>query len=225
VAGDNVQMFILGSLTQGEANGYQLVARAKKWGVDTWAGFKTGSIYNALRTLQKRGLVKRLGTEQRGGYAPATVFGITEEGRSRLVELLHEAAAEFSAVDPFDLVTAFFGVVPVEERRELIDAHIVGIRRRVDRLETKYAEMEERVAQGAPADWALAALEKGRRFARAATESCESLSERCEQWEPPEPLSRQRRPDETDPAPDVTPQPGSRPAHETQATGGTRAGS
>jgi hypothetical protein len=39
MAAANVQMFILGNLTQGEAHGYQLLARARMWGVEDWAGF------------------------------------------------------------------------------------------------------------------------------------------------------------------------------------------
>jgi DNA-binding PadR family transcriptional regulator len=220
VAGDNVQMFILGSLTQGEAHGYQLVARARTWGVDDWAGFKTGSIYNALRTLEKRGLVAQLGTERHGGYAPATVFGITDEGRTQLVEMLHEAATEFTAVDPFDLVTAFFGLLTAQERKELIRAHAVGIRKRVEGWESKYAHMKERVEQGAPYDWVLAAIEKGRRVAQVAIDASEELPARCEQWKPPEPFLRSPCPHEARAEPETTKRPGSGSDLPTRPTGG-----
>jgi DNA-binding PadR family transcriptional regulator len=223
MAGDNVQMFILGSLTQGEAHGYQLVARARAWGVDDWAGFKTGSIYNALHTLEKRGLVAQLGTERHGGYAPATVYGITDEGQTKLIEMLHDAATEFSAVDPFDLVTAFFGLLPVQERQELIRAHADGIRRRVDGWELKYARMKERVEQGAPYDWVLAAIEKGRRVAQVATDASGELQVRCEQWMPPEPFSRSRCPEGTHAEPGAATHPESESDQPTRPTGGNLA--
>jgi DNA-binding PadR family transcriptional regulator len=190
MAGDNVQMFVLGSLTQGEAHGYQLVARAKKWGVDDWAGFGSGSIYNALRTLAKRGLIVECGTEQHGGYAPATVYGITAEGRKRLLELLHETACEVAGHDPFDIVTAFIGILPVEQRRELIEAHIAAIRQRLESVADHRTHMQEHVAGGAPYDWVLAAMEKGRRGGNIAIESALELLTRCEAWQPPEPLAR-----------------------------------
>jgi DNA-binding PadR family transcriptional regulator len=190
VAGDSVQMFILGSLTQGDAHGYQLVARAKKWGVSAWAGFGSGSMYNALRTLEKRDFIVQRGTEQRGRYAPATVYGITEEGQGRLREMLHESARQVVGYDPFDLATAFFGVLPVEERRELIKAHIDGIQKHLEWWQPRYEEAKATVAGGGPFDWVLAAIEKGRRVAGVATEASEDLLVRCEKWGPPEPLAR-----------------------------------
>jgi DNA-binding PadR family transcriptional regulator len=190
MTGNNVQMFILGSLTQGEAHGYQLLARAGQWGVDKWAGFSAGSIYNALRTLEKRGLIVRSGTEQHGGYAPATVFAITDEGRAELLAMIRSAATELTAHDPFDLVTAFLGLLPVSERKELIEAHVASLRQRRQAWEPQYEHMQEHVAKGLPYDWVLATLEKDRRVVELMIESTQELVTRSETWGPPEPLSR-----------------------------------
>jgi DNA-binding PadR family transcriptional regulator len=188
MAGDNVQMFILGSLTQGEAHGYQLAARAKQWGVDRWAGFSAGSIYNALRTLDKNGLIEQRGTEQHGSYAPATIYGITEAGRTRAVEMLRRTAAETVTHDPFDLVTAFLGLFSVEERKELIEAHIANLERRRQLWDEQYRHMREHVDRGEPYDWVLAAMEKSRRAAELLISCAEELLTRCEGWAAPAPL-------------------------------------
>jgi DNA-binding PadR family transcriptional regulator len=188
MAGDDVQMFILGSLTQGEAHGYQLTARAKRWGVDQWAGFSTGSIYNALRTLEKHGFIEQRGTEQHGGYAPATAYGITDRGRERVLDMLRRTAVESVTHDPFDLVTAFLGLFPVEERRQLIDSHIAQIKRRLAGWEPQYQEMREHVDRGLPYDWVLAALEKSKRAGELLISSAEELRVRSATWQPPEPL-------------------------------------
>jgi len=190
MAGDNVQMFILGSLTQGDAHGYQLVARAKSWGVEDWAGFGAGSIYNALRSLEKRELIVRCGTEQRGGYAPATVYGLTDLGRERLVEMLHETADGVHINDPFDIVTAFIGMLPAAERREIIKAHIAALQRRLDTVALDHERVSAHVEQGAPYDWVLATIEKGTRVGAVAIESAESLLTRSDSWGPPERLTR-----------------------------------
>ena len=187
--GNNVQMFILGSLTQGEAHGYQLLARAKLWGVDDWAGFSAGSIYNALRTLEKRGLIVRSGTEQHGGYAPATMYAITDEGRAGLLTMIRSAATQLAAHDPFDLVTAFLGLLPVTERKELIEAHAASIERRIQAWGPEYEHMREHVAEGEPYDWVLATLEKSRSIAGLMIESARELIPRSEEWGPPEPRS------------------------------------
>ena len=190
MAGDNVQMFILCSLTQGEAHGYQLLARAKKWGVEDWAGFSAGSVYNAFRTLEKRGLIVRCGTEQHGGYAPATLYSITDAGRARAVEMIHEAVEHAAVHDPFDLATAFFGLLPVEERKQLVERRVALVEERVDHWDAHHAHMEEHVAAGQPYDWVLAAMEKGLAMGDAALASARELLTRCEEWGPPERLGR-----------------------------------
>ena len=190
MAGDNVQMFVLGSLTQGEAHGYQLLARAKKWGVESWAGFSAGSIYNALSSLEKRGLIVRCGTEQHGGYVPATLYAITDTGRARVVEMIHEAVEQAVIHDPFDLATAFFGLLPIEERKELVERRVALIEDRVDHWDAHHEHMKEHVAAGLQFDWVLAAMEKGRSMGDAALASARELLTRCETWGPPERLGR-----------------------------------
>lgn len=195
MAGDNVQMFILGNLTQGEAHGYQLLNRAKRWGVEDWAGFSAGSIYNALRTLEKRGLVTQSGTEQHGAYAPATLYAITAAGRARVLEMVREAVEHAPFYDPFDLATAFFGLLPVEERKELVATRIAKVEEQVTYVTTHMAHMREHVAEGRRLDWTLAAMEKGLRVGEAALASARELMTRCEDWGPPEPLGRGGRTD------------------------------
>ena len=72
--GSNIKLFILGLLHQGEAYGYQIQACAKRWGVEDWAGFSQGSLYNALLRLRRQGLILEHGTTQHGSYAPATLY-------------------------------------------------------------------------------------------------------------------------------------------------------
>jgi DNA-binding PadR family transcriptional regulator len=190
MAATNVQMFILGNLTQGEAHGYQLLARARMWGVEDWAGFGAGSIYNALATLEKKGLVVRSGTERHGGYAPATIYAITDAGREALRDLLHAAAASAAIHDPFDLVTPFLGLLPLDERRQLIQAHIAALERRLADGDGHQAHVQRHVDDGKPLEWVLAAMEKNRRFNEEAAASARELLERSASWQPPEPLPR-----------------------------------
>jgi len=193
VTGDNVQMFILGSLAQGGAHGYQLLARAKKWGVSGWAGFGSGPIYNALRSLEKKGLVAKDGTEQQGRYAPATVYRITEAGRDRLGELMRQAMLQVAVDDPADLATAFLGILPVEQRQELIHERVRALEQREEWWQPRYEEARTEVAKGRPLDWILVAMEKGHRVNEVARQSAEELLARSANWGPPEPLTRAQR--------------------------------
>jgi DNA-binding PadR family transcriptional regulator len=190
VAGDQVQMFILGSLSQGEAHGYQLLARAKKWGVDDWAGFGAGSIYNALKTLQRRGLIVEQGTEQHGSYAPATIYAITPEGHATLLQMVRDGAVRAELHDPFDLVTAFLGLFPPEERQQIVATRIASIERRMQRWGDHYSHIQEHVDQGYPLDWVLAAIEKGMKTGEVALEWAHELLSRSLDWSPPPPLTR-----------------------------------
>jgi DNA-binding PadR family transcriptional regulator len=187
--GSNIKLFILGLLHQGEAYGYQLQAGAKKWGVEDWAGFSQGSIYNALQRLRRQGLIVERGTTQHGSYAPATLYEITEAGRRQVLKMIADAAADVIVQDPFDLVTAFFGILTVEERRRLIALHCERLGERIRASEEEHAFMKVHTEAGAPTDWVLAAIEKSIEGDKLRFESCKGLLFRCDSWLPPEPLS------------------------------------
>ncbi len=187
--GSNIKLFILGLLHQGEAYGYQIQACAKRWGVEDWAGFSQGSVYNALLRLRRQGLILERGTTQHGSYTPATLYEITEAGRGQLLKMIEDTAADVIVQDPFDLVTAFFGLLSIDERRRLIELRCERLRERILANEKEHSFMKAHTEAGAPTDWVLAAIEKGIAGDKVRLESCKRLLSRCESWRPPEPLS------------------------------------
>jgi DNA-binding PadR family transcriptional regulator len=188
--GQHTQLFILGLLSQGEAHGYQICSRAREWGVEKWAGFGTGSIYNALRSLEKHGLISQTGVAHHGAYVAATVYEITSQGRAQLPGMISSVALDVGLHDPFDLATAFFGLLPVDERRALLQARMAKLEEMVEFVEESYIKAESDQVQYGDADWALATMEKATAMIRVALDACRQLIERCESWPPPGPLGR-----------------------------------
>jgi DNA-binding PadR family transcriptional regulator len=193
MAGTTVQMFVLGSLMQEPAHGYQLTARVKRWHVDNWAGFGSGSIYNALGTLERQGAIERMGTKQQGGYAPATVYGITEQGHERFRELLEAVATSVADQDPFDLVCAFLGLLLPEERKELIEARLAAVERRLAWGAERWQYRKSHAVDGPSADWVSVVFERGRDVLKLALETTHKVRALAEHWPLPEPLADSRR--------------------------------
>jgi DNA-binding PadR family transcriptional regulator len=99
---DPTRLLVLGATRQEQpATGYAIMRELTSWGVQDWASVNPGSIYGALRTLVKDGLVVE-GTEPgpvRGrAHKDSVKFRLTDEGQSAFTELLRGALWE---VDPY----------------------------------------------------------------------------------------------------------------------------
>lgn len=116
------RLVVLGAVHQFQpVHGYFLRRELMTWHVDEWANVQAGSIYNALRSLEKDGYVKESGTESEGKRPARTTYSITPEGE---VEFLRMFRSVLWTVEVFDAKTVM--VVPsfmhVLSRQEVIDA-------------------------------------------------------------------------------------------------------
>lgn len=86
------QLVVLGALEQlGRAGGYDIVQELDRKMVHKWLDLKPGSIYHALRQLEKEGAVEPVEQTREGRYPTKTLFEITGEGRERFDTLQEEA--------------------------------------------------------------------------------------------------------------------------------------
>jgi DNA-binding PadR family transcriptional regulator len=84
-----VRILVLGVIHgAGQAHGYQVRRELLTWRADAWASVAPGSIYQALRTLSKRGLLEPIGVESGGGGPERTVYRITPDGETEFFHLL-----------------------------------------------------------------------------------------------------------------------------------------
>jgi DNA-binding PadR family transcriptional regulator len=100
-------------------HGYHVMRELTTWHVDEWANLKPGSIYNALRSLTKAGML----TEERGdgGSGPRAVYRLTDDGESEFQGLLRSSIWQLHPHEPAWLLCglSFWWAL---SREEVIDA-------------------------------------------------------------------------------------------------------
>ncbi|WP_306214236.1 PadR family transcriptional regulator [Actinoplanes sp. RD1] len=99
---DPTRLLVLGATRQEQpATGYAIMRELTGWGVQDWASVNPGSIYGALRTLVKDGLVvegAEPGPRRGRAHKDSVKFRLTEEGEAAFTGLLRSALWE---VDPY----------------------------------------------------------------------------------------------------------------------------
>ena len=87
-----------------EAHGHEVTREAAVDRMETWAHVSQGALYSALRTCERDGLVSPERTEQVGRFPERTVYALTDDGRTALVQARTAALARTGLpADPFDL--------------------------------------------------------------------------------------------------------------------------
>ena len=99
------RLVVLGSVRQFQpAHGYFLRRELSTWHVDEWANIQPGSIYNALRSLERDGYISvSVEAKDRDGNGKGpekTRYSITPEGEVELLRMLRD---ELWHVSPFDM--------------------------------------------------------------------------------------------------------------------------
>jgi DNA-binding PadR family transcriptional regulator len=122
---DPTRLLVLGATRQEQpATGYAIMRELVGWGVQDWASVNPGSIYGALRALDKEGLlVHEADRASKSGraYKNSTKYVLTSEGNSTFASLLRSALWD---VDPYQ-TTPFMAALcflPELTRTEVIAA-------------------------------------------------------------------------------------------------------
>lgn len=71
-------------------HGYDVRSELLSWRVEQWSNVKPGSIYSALKTLEKDGLIAVTSRESRGGRPERTEYVLTGEGEKEFQIMLRE---------------------------------------------------------------------------------------------------------------------------------------
>jgi DNA-binding PadR family transcriptional regulator len=130
----NVRLLVLGLLQQRPMHGYELKRIAHENRIESWSGVLAGSIYHALKTLEREKLITTA-REQKPSVRPRTVYSITASGRRQLKLLVKQALAAPVRGFPTDLYGALLHIEAVSPR-EKDDA----IAHQIDSLEAEIAE-------------------------------------------------------------------------------------
>lgn len=142
------RLIILGMLQRRPAHGYEIQQYLRLTETDLWAGVLPGSIYSALKTLDKDGFVRVKSTESAGNRTRA-IYEITPQGMGEL----RRSLAEAWRAAPSALPGLLYAALTYVDQSDMSDA-VVGIRERIVQLEealTRWNLGEEEKLRAMPA--------------------------------------------------------------------------
>ena len=132
-----VEVAVLACLAEAPLHGYDLLERMKARSMDLWAEVGKASVYQALRRLERQGLVA--GRDQEGTGGPDRhVYRITRTGRDRLRSGLVE---RFGAAAPYEtgagLALGFVHLLSAAETRRALEARERGLHDLMEAAQTQ----------------------------------------------------------------------------------------
>ena len=116
-------------------HGYDVRRELQSWRIDESTNSKPGSVYSALKTLEKDGLIAVSGTQKSVGLPQRTEYVLTTEGQKELEILLR--SAWWNVESPSEPLIPALCLMLYLSREELIAA----LGARVGELEAKVEQM------------------------------------------------------------------------------------
>lgn len=101
-------------------HGYDVRRELVSWHAEEWANVAPGSIYNALKSLARDGLLEVVGKKQIGGRPERTTYRLTPKGESEMDEMLRETL--WTVRMPIDPLVAAISLMSFIDRKELVTA-------------------------------------------------------------------------------------------------------
>ena len=118
----STRLLILGAVRIFQpVHGYLVRRELLSWHADRWAHLNPGSVYNALHTLARDGLLQAVGTETAGRRPARTTYRLTPDGETEFRLLLREALWNISPHDP-SILMAGWSFAWALSREEVIEA-------------------------------------------------------------------------------------------------------
>ena len=147
MAQTSTRLLVLGAVREtGPVHGYDLRRELLSWGAKEWANVTPGSVYNALKTLVREGMLEVVGTDRQGARPERTTYRITEEGEEDLLRLLRENL--WHGALPNHPLLAGLAFLPLFPRDELAKA----MRHRADKLRAQATQRRSEARMIAASD-------------------------------------------------------------------------
>jgi DNA-binding PadR family transcriptional regulator len=97
-------------------HGYEVRRELMSWRAHEWASIAPGSIYNALKSMTKEGLLEVVGTDQVGARPERTSYRLTNNGDAALRDLLFDTWWQVATpTDPLMSAISFLSLVPRDQ--------------------------------------------------------------------------------------------------------------
>lgn len=126
-----VKVLILGLLNKTPMHGYRIKEELKDGKYEIWANININSIYNAIRTLEKKKFIsmKEVITK---GHQTKSIYCITGKGKSEYKSMLFNCISSSKTIFPGDLYIGLSFITDIPEK-EGLDA----INKRIKSLENQ----------------------------------------------------------------------------------------
>lgn len=142
-------LLILGVLHRGNFHPYEIKRRIENALVECYSDLDTGTLYYAVRQLEKDGLISPLRSERvaRGGMR--TIYAITREGRRHFQGLLHgQFEAEGSVAQTLYGALLFLHLCDPGRVRLLVAARLARLEASIAKLKPLKKEFADRLSTG-----------------------------------------------------------------------------
>ncbi|MER2169121.1 MAG: PadR family transcriptional regulator [Psychrobacillus psychrodurans] len=144
------RLMVLGLLKTKPMSGYEIQQTLQISEADRWAGILAGSIYHALKKMEKEQLVEVEAIEQTGNRSKA-IYKITENGVREFQKLLKDTLEELSVNLPSNLYTAlsFIQNLPSEDvlqalsKQKLSLEHELEIQKKGIQIKKEHMKIDE----------------------------------------------------------------------------------
>ena len=124
-------------------HGYDVRRELISWHAEEWASVAPGSIYNALRSLTRDGLLEVVGTKQVGSRPERTTYRLTPRGDADFQELLRETWWTVRVpLDPLIAAVSLLGFAKRDEAIAALEARIATIRGQIKQNEFTIAAVD-----------------------------------------------------------------------------------
>lgn len=141
-----VRLMVLGMLRIKPLSGYEIQQILQTNQSDIWAGILPGSIYHALKKMDKEGLVEVDSVEQTGHRIKA-IYKITEKGQEEFLKLTRESLREKSVNLPSSLYTgmSFMHELSLEEKLAGLEEQLLLLEKELAVLQSGQKTKEQYV--------------------------------------------------------------------------------
>ena len=132
---------LLGLINEKPLNAYEITKQLQFMNVKQWYNIADSTVYTTIRNLEKKELIS--GTVEKIGNMPdRTIYRITEEGKTELLNSLKKSILEFDYDSNVFSITAFFiDIFPVQEQRELLKERLDILNNYLNGIEQQIKEM------------------------------------------------------------------------------------
>lgn len=130
------QLLVLGALNTQPMSGYDIQIMLQENEAERWSGVQVGSIYHALKKLEKERYIEIKKIENTG-HRQKAIYKITDTGREQL-RVLTFNAIQFSGVPyPLSLYAglSFIDKLPVDKAKEALELQLVMLEKELVLIE------------------------------------------------------------------------------------------